>query len=181
MIARTAVVAAMVCLLVGAAEPSPTDGAGAEMKKVDWLVGRWKGEGWIQMGPQRREFAGTETVQRKTGGLTVLIEGNFREKGAGPDAPPIHDTLAVMWYDPAQGHHWVNAWLATGRSGQFEARVVSETEVQWFIPLPQGAGQIRYTMKLDGQGRWAETGEMSPDGGKTWRKFFEMTLAKVKD
>src|SRR5687767_13066919 len=108
MLARSAVLAALVCLLLGAdaAPPPPTDGSKAEMKKLDWMVGRWKGEGWIQTGPQRKEFIGTENVQRKIDGLALLVEGRFVEKGAPPDAPPIHDTLAVMSYDAGAGHYW---------------------------------------------------------------------------
>jgi hypothetical protein len=179
MLARTAVLAALVCLMLGAdAAPPPTDALKAEMRKLDWMVGRWKGEGWIQMGPQRKAFVGTESVQRKVGGLTLLVEGRFAEKGAAPDAPPIHDTLAVMSYDEAKRHYWFNAWVNTGRSGQFEARAESAGVLQWFLPLPQG--QTRYTIRLDERKRWFEVGEMSPDGGKTWRKFFEMTLDRME-
>jgi hypothetical protein len=151
----------------------------AEMKKLDWLAGRWKGEGWIQMGPQRQEFAGTETVQRKVGGLALLVEGNFKAKGAPADAPPIHETVGVASYDKDAGHYWFNAWLASGRSGKYEARLESDHVLQWFIPIPQG--QIRYTIRLDDRKRWSEVGELSPDGGTTWRKFFEMTLTKLPE
>lgn len=178
MVLRAAAVVAVAFLCVGGAEPAPAD-LKAEMRKLDWLVGRWEGEGWIQTGPQRQEFAGTETVQRKVGGLSLLIEGLFRKKGAGPDAPPVHETLAVLSYDPERRHYWMSAWLRTGRSGKYEARAVSDTEMHWFIPLPEGQGQVRYTIKLDDRQRWSEVGEMSPDGGKTWRKFFDMTLARV--
>src|SRR5437867_1497174 len=40
------------------------------MKKLDFLVGQWKGEGWMEFAPgQRRTFKGTEVVQRKLEGL----------------------------------------------------------------------------------------------------------------
>ena len=87
---------------VAAAQSGP-DSAGAEaqraeMKKLDWIVGQWKGEGWIQMGPKRQDFVGTESVRRKVGGVALLVEGNFRAKGAPPDAPPVHETIAVVSY-----------------------------------------------------------------------------------
>jgi hypothetical protein len=176
---------AAVWLLVGGsavlAQGGP-DSAGAEaqraeVKKLDWLVGQWKGEGWIQMGPQRHDFAGTETVRRKVGGVALLVEGNFRTKGAPADAPPVHETIAVVSYDRDAGHYWFNAWLRNGRSGRYEARLESDQVLQWLIPIPQG--QIRYTIRLDSNKHWSEVGEMSPDGGTTWRKFFEMTLKKV--
>ena len=156
-----------------------TDALRAEMKKLDWLAGQWKGEGWIQMGPRRQEFAGTETVRPKIGGLALLVEGNFRSKGAPADAPPVHETVAVVSYDRDAGNYWFSAWLNTGRSGKYEARLESDHVLQWFIPIPQG--QIRYTIRLDDRRRWSEIGEMSPDGGTTWRKFFEMTLTRVDE
>src|SRR5688500_4902862 len=94
-------------------ESAGADAQRADMKKADWRVGRWKGEGWIQAGPHRQEFTGTETVRRKVGGLALLVEGNFRAKGVPPDAPPVHETIAVMSYDAAAGHYWFNAWLNT--------------------------------------------------------------------
>jgi hypothetical protein len=38
---------------------------------------------------------------------------------------------------------------------------------------------VRYTIRLDENGRWFEIGETSSDGSE-WRKFFEMTLTRVE-
>jgi hypothetical protein len=39
------------------------------MKKLDFLVVEWKGEGWMEFAPgQRRTIRGTEIVQRKLDG-----------------------------------------------------------------------------------------------------------------
>src|SRR5207248_1294846 len=52
--------------------PSPPDG----MKKLDYLVGEWKGEGWIAFGGgERRTFTQSETIQPKLGGMLLQIEG----------------------------------------------------------------------------------------------------------
>ncbi|HXG95188.1 MAG TPA: hypothetical protein VNN73_22825 [Blastocatellia bacterium] len=41
----------------------------AEMKKLDFLIGQWKGTGWFAMGPgQRRTYTQTESVQSKFDG-----------------------------------------------------------------------------------------------------------------
>jgi hypothetical protein len=61
---------------------APTSGQRAETKKLDWLVGQWKGTGWIQMGPQgRKEFTQTETIQGKLDGLVLVIEGQGKSRG----------------------------------------------------------------------------------------------------
>jgi hypothetical protein len=55
---------------------------------------------------------------------------------------------------------------------------VGDKSLIWSFRDPR-AGQIRFTIKLDEQGRWFEIGEISMDG-KGWHKFFEMTLQRVK-
>ena len=39
---------------------------------------------------------------------------------------------------------------------------------------------MRYTIRLDGQGRWHEVGERTTDG-ETREQFFEMTLAPQEE
>jgi hypothetical protein len=39
----------------------------------------------------------------------------------------------------------------------------------WEFEVPGRA--FRYTMKLNDKGQWHEVGEVSMDGGKTWRKL----------
>ena len=49
--------------------------AADEMKKLDFLVGEWKGEAWYQMGPNaKREYAlQHEKVTPKAGGNALQI------------------------------------------------------------------------------------------------------------
>src|ERR1044071_9797665 len=43
--------------------------AGDEMKKLDWLAGEWKGEGWFQRGPGPRSYVlQNEKVTPRIGG-----------------------------------------------------------------------------------------------------------------
>src|SRR4028118_2003993 len=68
-----------------------------EMKKLDFLVGQWKGEGWVQFGPgPRQTFTINESALRKVGGAVILIEG----LGAGgKENVPIHNAFAIVTYD----------------------------------------------------------------------------------
>src|SRR5262245_36597358 len=96
----------LVCILpVALLAQDPASGQRAEMKKLDWLVGQWKGTGWIQMGPQgRKEFAQTETVQSKLDGLVLLIEGQGKSKENGST---VHTALALASYDErAKNFRW---------------------------------------------------------------------------
>ncbi len=147
-----------------------------EMKKLDYMAGEWKGTGWIeQREGGRQTFAGTEMVQRKLNGLTLLVEGKFKGKEAGKDEEiVVHETLAVISYDEKAKTYRFRTYLANGMTGDYELKLI---EGGWYWNIQFPGGQIKYTMKLGSKGEWVESGEMSRDG-KSWRKFFEMTLIK---
>jgi hypothetical protein len=145
------------------------------MKKLDFMIGRWKGEGWIDRDGQRRTFAGTETVQGKLGGIALLVEGLFKGKVAGQDEEvTVHETLAVISYDEKANTYRFRTYLASGQSGDHELQL-DENGWRWGMKYPQA--ELRYTFKLTGKGEWFEIGEFSPDG-QSWRQFFEMTLRR---
>lgn len=154
------------------AQQKSIDAQRAEMKKVDALVGSWKGAGWSQMGKERETFIGTETVQRKIDGLALLVEGRFVDK----DNVVRHETIALISYNIATKEYDFNALLASGRKGAYVLKLTDEGW-KWGFSFPGGA--VRYNIKLTGD-TWLETGEMSMDEGKTWRQFFEMTLKKAQ-
>jgi hypothetical protein len=163
------------CLLLSASfafgQQVDKDALRAEMKKLDAMVGKWQGAGWIQQGKERETFTGTETVQRKIDGLALLIEGRFVDK----KDVVIHETLAVLSYNPASKDYDFNTFLFNGRKGQYTLKTAPDG-FQWGFSFTGGV--IRYNIKLTAD-TWLETGEMSMDEGKTWRQFFEMNLKKV--
>ena len=57
---------------------------------------------------------------------------------------------------------------------------MADGRLEWSMTIPQ-FGDVRYVIRLDDKGRWHETGEVSRDGGKQWRQFFEVTLEKSKE
>jgi hypothetical protein len=160
---------------VFADEQTSKDAQLGEMKKLDWLVGSWKGNGWMQMGPQgRREFTIIEIVQSKLDGLVLVIEGQGKSQA---DGSVVHTALAFVSYDDrAKTFRW-RAFTAEGRQTDAEAKVGANT-LEWGLEIPQ-RGRMRYTIKLNEKGEWFEVGEMTQDG-KTWQKFFEMTLQRQK-
>lgn len=170
---------ALILLVFGAAAATAQDfGAEtqrAEMKKLEMMVGRWEGTGWMQRGPNRETFRGGENIQRKLDGLALLVEGRFlnSEKPGAPERV-IHETLAVLSYDPKATGYKFRTYLATGSSGSFDATLI-EGGWQWGFQF--AGGQVRYTIKMTND-TWFEIGEFSADG-KTWTKNFEMTLKKV--
>lgn len=149
----------------------------AEMKRLDFLVGQWQGEGWIMLGPnQRYPFRQTENVQRKVDGTVLLVEGLGKSTDTDNVGAIIHSAFAVLSYDKgAKVFRW-RAFRADGSSVDTEAKV-SENMLVWGFRDPRG-GNMRFTIKLNEKGQWYEIGEISRDG-QTWLKFFEMTLNRV--
>jgi hypothetical protein len=147
-----------------------------EMKKLDYMVGQWKGTGWIERGAGRQSFAGTETVQSKLGGIALLVEGNFKGKLPNSEQEStVHETLGVISYDEKAKLYRFRTYLAAGNTGDHELSLI-EGGWQWGMQTPRG--NVRYIFKLSEKGEWLEIGEFSQDGN-IWQKFFEMTLRRV--
>ena len=144
----------------------------SEMQKLDSMIGRWSGEGWIQQGARRAEFTGTENVQRKIDGLALLVEGRFTDKK--DSSKVIHETLAVLNYNPKSAIYDFHTFLVSGGRGMYPLRV-NGAAYEWEIEFP--GGKIIYVITIK-DGVWHETGKMSRDDGKTWFQFFEMSLKK---
>ncbi|MGE0132998.1 MAG: hypothetical protein AB7U82_33395 [Blastocatellales bacterium] len=149
----------------------------AEMRKLDFLLGAWEGEGWMDFGPgQRRASKVKESVQAKAGGSVLMIEGLGKAKMPGKDEEAVvHNAFATVWYDGREKRFRMMAWRA-GESVDADITIGDKNLVWGF--RDSRAGQIRFTIKLDEAGRWFEIGEMSRDGSN-WNKFFEMTLKRV--
>ena len=77
----------------------------AAMRKLDLLVGSWKGAGWsLSPTGTREEFELTETVQRRAGGTVLLVEGHGATKAVSGKPPaPTHDGIVVVSYDEKPG------------------------------------------------------------------------------
>jgi len=148
------------------------EGQRVEMNKLDQWSGQWKGSGWIQQGAKRETFSGTETVQRKIDGLALLVEGKF----SNAEGKVIHETLAVLTYNLKTKIYDFDTFLANGAKGKHDLKATKDGW-QWGLQYP--GVMMRYDIKLTGS-VWLETGEISFDEGKTWMKFFEMKLDRMK-
>jgi len=155
-----------------------TAGASDEMKKLDWLAGEWKGEGWYQRGPAPREYVlQHEKVTPRTGGKVLLVEGTGRRKLEGGAAGEVvHDALGVIWWDAEKKQYRFVAHAAASPTADTVIDV-GDNRAVWGFDTPQG--RVRFTIRLTEKGEWNEVGEFSRDGEK-WMQFFEMTLTKVK-
>ena len=87
----------------------------------------------------------------------------------------MHNAFALVSYDDKAKQYRFQAFTGRGQSGDAEAKV-AEKQLVWGMKVPQ-YGEVRYTTKLDDNGRWFEIGEVSQDG-TTWRQFFEMSMQR---
>lgn len=172
---------AVLVLAAGAAsaqQPAPANKA--ELKKLDYLAGKWKGEATIFRGKEATKLTQTEDVQYRLGGTVLLIEGTGRGKLPGKDEEGVlFNALAVVSYDAQAKKHKIKAYRMEGTSVDADMTVTEKGFVWGFTP-PDGKVQVRYTMTVTEKGEWHEVGEFSTDG-KAWTKFIEMTLTRVKE
>jgi hypothetical protein len=170
---------AVLPISVSAQPPTPKESEG--LKSLDWMVGSWEGKSWIEFAPgQRRTNNSMETVESKVGGAVLLIEGFHKGKRPGQDGKDeevtTHDALSMLLYDAKAKRYRFVAYSARQGYGDFEAKLI-DGGWQWEMASP--AGKLRFTITHTEKDEWAEKGEASQDG-KSWRKFFEMTLHRVK-
>jgi hypothetical protein len=172
----------LLTVVVGSSPGQPPTGPAAQrdaIKKLDFLIGQWSGEGWMEFAPgQRRTFKGTEVVQSKLDGLLLSVEGLHRGNGGDKgEEVVVHNAFGLVSYDDKAKRYRFQSFTSRGGYENAEAKV-SEGELVWGTKMPQ-FGDVRFTIKLDEKGRWFEVGEVSQDG-KEWRKFFEMMLERVE-
>jgi hypothetical protein len=184
---RTAVLRALVLTLCsfspalpGAAQPpSPTLAAQkAAIAELAPLVGHWKGEGWVRMGPgPQQPFAIEERVQPKLDGVALLVEGHGTSEGPEGETATGHLALAVITWDPEKESYLFQTHTGLGHHTDAELVRLEDGRLRWGFTVP--GREIRYTIDLSGE-TWHEMGEITMDGGQTWLHFHDMTLTRVE-
>ena len=145
------------------------------LQKVSFLIGTWKGTGWIQMGPQKSFFNQTESIALKVNGTLIQIDGLGRDKEDSNKI--IHQAFAIISYDLQNSKYLMKAFTGNGNQIDADVKLINDSTFEWSFSIPM-TGQIRYTISVKDK-KWSESGEMSRDKGNTWNKFFEMTLDKI--
>lgn len=152
----------------------PSEETKDALQKISFLTGNWKGIGWIQMGPEKHTFIQTENIISKVNGTIIQIEGLGKDQ-KNPDRI-IHQAFAIISYDIENKKYLFNAYRGDGKQIEAEAKLIDDHTFEWGFSSAM-TGQIKYTISVLNN-KWVEIGEMSRDGGKTFFKYFEMTLEK---
>jgi hypothetical protein len=166
--------------LLVAALPAHADEpvARTKMQALDFLVGTWEGDGWIMMGPQRRNFRQREIVRPAAGGTVVLIDGIGLGADADNKGKIVHQAFAVVnWTAATNAYRW-QAFRADGASLDV-VPVLSDKQLVWELP-PNGDRRVRFTIKREANGTWHEIGESWTGDGKPV-VFLDMSLRRTGD
>jgi hypothetical protein len=146
----------------------------AAIDRLEFMVGRWTGEAWMQRGPERVQTTMTETVERKLGGVVLQVEGRgVIPAVGGGDGRVVHHAFAVVSFDAQAGTYGMRSYIASGQAGDFALTLIPGG-VSWSREVP--GGRIRNTAKI-ANGEWHEVGEFSRDGA-TWTQVMEIRLRR---
>ncbi len=163
----------------GQASPAGADPAAsimaaqkAALAKLDFMLGRWLGDGWVDTPGGRYEFRQDERVESRLGGGLYITNGNGTMKGTPDRAPPAFMAVGIISFDEVAGKYHMRSYTR-GRIHDYDAAFDDKQRFVW------GNGGMRYIIWLDDEGRWVEIGERS-DGKGGWIQFFEMTLTRAE-
>lgn len=138
-----------------------------KMEALSFLVGNWKGSGWMIIPDQQRHtFEQSEKVEMRLSGTHLMIEGKGISNGK-----VIHNALAIISPKEEGGQFSFTSFLQSGSNGTFKAEL-KERVLYWYP-----TEQVRYAIQINESGQWHEIGEYNM--GTDWFQFFEMTLEKV--
>lgn len=169
-----AAVASVVTFALAAAAQGPPPSspeARERMQELAGMVGEWEGEAWSEMRPGVREVAvQRESVEWAAEGEALLVRGSGSVEGR-----VVHEAVGLIFWDARAQRYSMWAYRAGSGPTQQEVRLEGDARI-WGFSIP--GGEIRFTQRIDEQGRWVETGERSTDQGATWQAFLGMTLSK---
>jgi len=155
-------------VISGFSQMSETDSISkANIKKLKFMVGNWKGTGWMMGRNGKSEFEQIEKIEFKLDSTAVLIEGKGMTNGK-----VIHNALAILTYDKTKDNYIFRSYLPSGMNAEFKAELI-DNKLYWY---PNE--YVRYIIWQNEKGQWYETGENKREN--TWNQFFEMTLDREK-
>jgi hypothetical protein len=154
---------------VGQSNNYPKNG----MNKFRFMVGIWKGNGWVMEGNTKHFFEETESVTNKLRDTIIQIEAFGVDKN--DTTKIINDALGLLVLNEKKPK--LHIYQADGSFSIAEVKLIADNEIEWSLMISDSL-KIKYIIKVDGN-IWIETGFKSING-IDWSHIFEMNLLKLK-
>lgn len=149
------------------------------MKKFQFMIGDWKGSGWLMTRTGKSPADITEKAECKLDCEVIAFQGRgVRRDSVTNTVVVVHDAYGVISFDKKSGKYMVRAYKKEGIVDS-ELEVIGEKHYRWKFDLPSG-GSVRFTMDFSAPNVWKEWGEFSRDG-KNWMKTLDMELTRISD
>lgn len=176
------VLAVILSLSLAVSSQTPLVSQAEEMRKLDFLVGEWKGMGWEVYWDNSRgdEFSQKTKVEVKAGGSVLRIKDARNYKTPGVSHSSSLD--ATISYDEGAKIYRFGGESSHERKNALEAKLIDVRTFQYGIPftvkvtIPNGAR--RTTIKVTENGEWHQTLEVWKID--RWYQAEESILRKAK-
>lgn len=186
---------ALFALSVATMSQTPSPNRVEEIRKLDFLVGEWKGEGWKLKpdGSRLNEFSQTTRVKVKESSPALRIKDSRRYKpviSSGkhtifiPGTPVFESSTldATIYYDDKVKLYCWQGENTYGRKNPLEAKLVHDRTLQYGIPFSitsqPADGNRKTTIELTEGGEWHEILEVWHND--KWYKVEESYLKRVR-
>jgi hypothetical protein len=169
-------------LLLLLAPPAHAQTPADELRKLDFLVGEWKGKGWSLDGRGGRgaEMSQSVKVERERDAPALRVRDTRTIKlpsfvaGGSPTYSSAPNHASVYFDEAAKVLRWRHD---KDRKNPSELKLVGPRSVQWEQRSEMGA--VRITVSVTDAGEWHEVTEFWSNS-QGWQKAFEAVLKPSK-
>ncbi|MDU8885339.1 hypothetical protein RXV94_04140 [Yeosuana sp. MJ-SS3] len=149
------------------------------IEKLSFLIGTWKGEGWMMTQAGKQTSKITEVAACKADCSVIAVEGlGVKTDPETQEETVVHDAFGVIYIDPETNALAMRAYK-DGRANESPIEFIEDKIIRWFIDIPNGS-KVRFTSDYSTENKWVEIGEFSRDG-ENWMQFLGMELTKVEN
>jgi hypothetical protein len=151
-----------------------------ENNPLSFMVGKWKGAGYMMTREGKQVANVTENVACQLDCAILSVEGiGTKEDSLTHKQITVHHAFGVISKNP-KNNNWVMRAYKKGEVIDAEIVFVGEKVIRWELPLPDNGGTMRFTTDFTEPGKWKGAGEYSRDG-KNWMTMSQTELTKITD
>lgn len=147
---------------------------------LNYMVGKWRGSGWMMNQTGKQYTTITESVSCKVNCSVLSVEGvGTKMDTVTQKQITVHDAFGIISKDGTLGKWMMRAYRVNDVIDA-EIEFVQEKIIRWVLPLPHNSGIMRFTTDFTEENTWKGKGEYSRDG-QTWMIIMETNLSKLKE